>query len=43
MAVDKLDPGLSKRLSRFDRKYHFNDSSFDDRVRYRERWRCAEP
>ena len=39
--VDKLDPGLSKRPSRFDRKYRFNNPSFEERVRYCEFWRCA--
>lgn len=38
VVVDKLDPGLSKRPSRFDRKYGFDNPSFDDRVRYCEYW-----
>lgn len=36
--LDKLDPGLSKRPSRFDRKYRFGNPSFEDRVRYCEYW-----
>ena len=40
--VDKLDAGLSKRPSRFDRKYRFNNPSFEDGVRYCEYWRCAQ-
>lgn len=43
MTVDKLDAGLSKRPSRFDRKYCFENPSFEDRVRYCEYWRCARP
>ena len=43
MTVDKLDAGLSKRPSRFDRKYCFENPSFEDRVRYGEYWRCARP
>lgn len=41
--VDKLDAGLSKRPSRFDRKYRFNNPSFDDRPRYCEYWRYVRP
>ena len=41
LTVDKLDPGLSKRPSRIDRKYHFGNPSFEDRVRYCEYWRCV--
>jgi hypothetical protein len=37
--VDKLDHGLSKRPSRFDRKYCFGNPSFENRVRYCEYWR----
>ncbi len=43
MTVEKLDAGLSKRPSRFDRKYCFENPSFEDRVRYCEYWRCARP
>ena len=43
MKVDKLDIGLSKRPSRFDRKFSFENPSFEDRVRYCEYWRCARP
>ena len=41
ITVDKLDPGLSKRPSRIDRKYCFSNPSYEDRVRYCEYWRCA--
>lgn len=41
--MEKLDPGLSKRPSRVDRKYHFSNPSFEDRVRYCEYWRCVYP
>lgn len=37
--VDKLDPSLSKRPSRFDRKYRFGNPSFEDRERYCRYWR----
>jgi transitional endoplasmic reticulum ATPase len=37
--LDKLDPGISKRPSRFDRKYFFPDPDFDQRVKYCEFWR----
>lgn len=37
--LDRLDPGISKRPSRFDRKYYFPDPSFDERVAYAEFWR----
>lgn len=39
--VDKLDPGLSKRPSRFDRKYCFSNPSLEDRTRYCQTWRYA--
>ena len=39
--VDKLDPGLSKRPSRIDRKYRFSNPSYEDRIRYCEYWRCV--
>ena len=38
-AVDLLDPGLSKRPSRFDRKYLFPLPSFAERIQYSEFWR----
>ncbi|CAD6573448.1 MAG: hypothetical protein ASARMPRED_006081 [Alectoria sarmentosa] len=38
MTLNKLDAGLSKRPSRFDRKYRFENPSFEDRVRYCEYW-----
>ena len=41
MIVEKLDAGLSKRPSRFDRKYCFGNPSYQDRVRYCEYWRCV--
>ncbi|KAL9104923.1 MAG: hypothetical protein Q9163_000168 [Psora crenata] len=37
--LDQLDPGLSSRPSRFDRKYLFPDPDLKDRVRYCEYWR----
>ncbi|KAG7005059.1 hypothetical protein G7Y79_00022g052800 [Physcia stellaris] len=37
--VDLLDPGLSKRPSRFDRKYLFPLPSLEQRVQYSEFWR----
>ncbi|KAI9806112.1 MAG: hypothetical protein M1833_004519 [Piccolia ochrophora] len=37
--LDNLDPGLSKRPSRFDRKYLFPDPVFSQRVQYSEYWR----
>jgi hypothetical protein len=37
--VDQLDPGLSKRPSRFDRLYLFPRPSWDERVLYSEYWR----
>ncbi|KAI9823491.1 MAG: hypothetical protein M1819_001345 [Sarea resinae] len=36
--LDKLDPGLSKRPSRFDRKYRFNTPAFEQRQRYCQVW-----
>ena len=37
--LDKLDPGLSKRPSRFDRKYKFPLPDESERVLYCEYWR----
>jgi transitional endoplasmic reticulum ATPase len=37
--LDKLDPGLSKRPSRFDRKYNFPLPSNEERTMYCEFWR----
>lgn len=37
--LDQLDPGLSKRPSRFDRKYKFPLPSREERVLYCEFWR----
>ncbi|KAF2098637.1 P-loop containing nucleoside triphosphate hydrolase protein [Rhizodiscina lignyota] len=37
--LDRLDPGLSKRPSRFDRKYLFPLPSFEERVLYCDYWR----
>ncbi|KAL7951822.1 P-loop containing nucleoside triphosphate hydrolase protein [Trichoderma barbatum] len=36
--LDRLDPGISKRPSRFDRKYLFPDPDFDQRVAYCRFW-----
>lgn len=38
--LDKLDPGLSSRPSRFDRKYKFALPTEDERKRYCEFWRA---
>tara|TARA_R110002060_G_scaffold74706_5_gene84097 strand:+ start:1937 stop:2764 length:828 start_codon:yes stop_codon:yes gene_type:complete len=37
--MDRLDPGLSKRPSRFDRKYLFPLPSKEERVQYVQFWR----
>ena len=37
--LERLDPGISKRPSRFDRKYLFSEPNFDQRVQYCEFWR----
>ncbi|KAL8687318.1 MAG: hypothetical protein Q9218_006472, partial [Villophora microphyllina] len=37
--LDRLDAGISKRPSRFDRKYHFALPAAAERVRYCEFWR----
>lgn len=36
--VDKLDAGISKRPSRFDRKYHFALPAMPQRIQYCEHW-----
>ncbi|CAI6336062.1 unnamed protein product [Periconia digitata] len=36
--LDRLDPGISKRPSRFDRKYYFPDPDYDQRVQYAQFW-----
>lgn len=37
--LDKLDPAISKRPSRFDRKYHFKIPGEEERRAYVEYWR----
>lgn len=37
--LERLDPGISKRPSRFDRKYLFPDPNLEERVKYCEFWR----
>ncbi|KAG4429171.1 hypothetical protein IFR05_015347 [Cadophora sp. M221] len=37
--MDRLDPGLSKRPSRFDRKYLFPLPSMAERIQYAQFWR----
>jgi transitional endoplasmic reticulum ATPase len=37
--LDKLDPAISKRPSRFDRKYHFKLPGTEERRGYAEYWR----
>ncbi|KAF2429739.1 P-loop containing nucleoside triphosphate hydrolase protein [Tothia fuscella] len=37
--LDRLDPGISKRPSRFDRKYLFPNPNFKERTLYAEFWR----
>lgn len=37
--LELLDPGISKRPSRFDRKYLFPNPDMDQRVQYCEFWR----
>ncbi|XPT02771.1 hypothetical protein M3J09_011881 [Ascochyta lentis] len=37
--LDKLDPAISKRPSRFDRKYHFRIPEEEERRLYTEYWR----
>ncbi|KIW16062.1 hypothetical protein PV08_06113 [Exophiala spinifera] len=36
--IDLLDPSISKRPSRFDRKFLFPNPSFDERVQYCQYW-----
>lgn len=36
--LDRLDPGISKRPSRFDRKYFFPNPDYTQRVRYAQFW-----
>ena len=36
--LDKLDPGIAKRPSRFDRKYLFPNPDLEQRTRYCELW-----
>ena len=38
--LDKLDAGISKRPSRFDRKYHFALPSREERERYCNTWKA---
>lgn len=37
--MDRLDAGISKRPSRFDRKYHFALPAIPERIQYCEYWR----
>lgn len=37
--LERLDPGISKRPSRFDRKYLFPDPNLEERIKYCEYWR----
>ena len=37
--LEKLDAGITKRPSRFDRKYHFDLPAASERARYCEYWR----
>jgi len=36
--LDRLDPGIAKRPSRFDRKYYFSDPDYNQRVQYAKFW-----
>ena len=38
--LSRLDPAISKRPSRFDRKYHFRVPSRESRIAYCEYWRA---
>lgn len=37
--LDRLDPGIAKRPSRFDRKYYFPKPVFKEREQYAQYWR----
>jgi AAA+ superfamily predicted ATPase len=37
--LEKLDAGITKRPSRFDRKYHFDLPAAPERAKYCEQWR----
>lgn len=37
--LELMDPGIAKRPSRFDRKYFYDDPTWDERVKYAEYWR----
>lgn len=37
--LERLDPGIAKRPSRFDRKYIFENPSREERIAYSEYWR----
>lgn len=37
--LDRLDPGISKRPSRFDRKYHYKIPGHRERVLYADYWK----
>lgn len=37
--LERLDPGIAKRPSRFDRKYLFPDPDFEERILYSDFWR----
>lgn len=37
--IERLDPGLAKRPSRFDRKYRFDDPDLEGRTAYCRYWR----
>lgn len=39
--VDRLDAGIAKRPSRFDRKYHFALPAQSERTRYCDFWRLV--
>jgi transitional endoplasmic reticulum ATPase len=36
--LDRLDPGIAKRPSRFDRKYYFPDPDYAQRIQYAHFW-----
>ena len=36
--LDRLDPGIAKRPSRFDRKFHFPNPGMDERIVYMKYW-----